>query len=120
MNPRATWRNIIAAGSHMPVSDTERARHQRVQATLRAIYGLTPDATDDQLIDARTGDTRTPAELAALYLADYANRLDPTSTLEPVDDAALPWRGTQPPPTTEPVADPLFSDAWLQFCKSIP
>lgn len=91
-DPRPMWRAIVAAGGIMPVSDTERARHRRVQAALRAVFGLPDDTAEEQLIDARKPDRRGIAELATLYLREYAARLDPTADLDEVDRAALAWR----------------------------
>lgn len=129
-DPRPAWKAIVAAGALMPVSDIERARHQRVNATHRAVYGLPATATDDELIDARQGDTRSVAELAALYLRDYAARINPEDPhIEDVDRAALPWASEDVDPDlidalrrlvgdTTPEPQPsLFPDAWDVFVR---
>ncbi len=93
LDPRPVWKAIVNAGGLMPASDAERARFLRVKATHRAVYRLPKNAHEDELIEAREGDRRSRWQLAGLYLADYAKRLDPDDPdLEDVDRAALPWR----------------------------
>jgi hypothetical protein len=98
-DPRPVWKAIIRSGGLMPVSPVERDRFLRVQATMRAVYGLPENTPDDQLIDAQQADRRSPHQIAGLYLAEYARRLDPDDPdLDDIDRAALPWRDHSPGP----------------------
>lgn len=112
-DPRPVWKAILAAGGNWPVSPTERARHQRVQAVLRQAFGLPEKTPEPALIDAREGDWRSVRQMAAIYLRLYAARLNPDDpALDDLDRAALPWRDAHAPtPQTVQYTQPALVPA---------
>ncbi|MBQ1048472.1 hypothetical protein KBX50_08335 [Micromonospora sp. C51] len=130
--PGPVWRALLEAGGNLPVDEKERARYARVQESIRAAYWLPPEATEEELAEVRDDphDPRPIEALQAVYLKEYADRLDPNAALDDVDRAALPWRtlthaearaayaaaakaasGARQPPT-EP---PRTADPWIHL-----
>ncbi|SDT74211.1 methyltransferase [Actinoplanes derwentensis] len=107
--PVSVWSLLLWSGGMLPVSDLERERHTRVQAAMRAAFGLSEHTPETDLIDVQQAWRGGRDRLAARYLQAYADRLDVDADLDDVDRAALLWRSDRYAPPIE-VAE--TSDPW--------
>lgn len=98
----SVWSLLLNRGGMIPVDDLERERYARVQAAMRDVFGVPEHASEAELIEAREAKPWRggPDRLAAKYLTEYADRLDPDGDLDDADRAALLWR-------TDPDAPPV-------------
>lgn len=109
--PVPVWALLLRRGGMVPVDAVERERYARVQAAMRAVFDVDEHAEEAELIDARNARPLRggPDRLAARYLREYADRLDPDADLDDVDRAALLWRSDADAPAVPLAPEP---DPW--------
>jgi hypothetical protein len=116
--PVSVWSMLLNRGGMIPVDDLERERHSRTQAALRAVFDLPEHASEPELIEAREAKPWRggPDRLAAKYLTEYADRLDPDADLDDADRAALLWRTD---PDAPPVGLAAQPDPWTDVLEQL-